>query len=345
MEYIVKTRLSAYEGVPAGQGKMVSGKYRTAMEFDQQIKNHATISLPVKPPYSFHWAMEYLRSSPSAVLEKVDLDTGLQRMLYLEGIPVQLVVRSESADVRHPALFLDIHSGQQISSAICAASEQWARNMLNLDQNPRAFLALGKQDAPLQQLQERFYGMWPVRIASPYESLIWAIIGQQINVTFAHRLKCRFLKHCGESARMGDQEYYLFPEPERVACANQQELAALQFSRQKSEYITAVSAAVVDGRLNFDALHALLQEQAISHLLQFRGVGRWTAEYVLMRGLGYPDCIPAADIGLRRVAGKLYGLGRTASEMDVRDITERFHGWRSWIAFYWWMKLQQDSSK
>lgn len=75
----------------------------------------------------------------------------------------------------------------------------------------------------------------------------------------------------------------------------EQELAALQYSPQKSGYIAAVSSAVVDDRLNFDAIRALSPEQAISHLMKFRGVGRWTAEYVLMRGLGHPDCIPKAD--------------------------------------------------
>ena len=322
---------------------MAPGEYRKAKVADHIIGNHVTIPLPVDPPYSFYWAMEYLWSSPSTVLENVDPDAGLQRMLRLDGIPVLLVLRSESEDVEHPALFVEIQSDRKISRVIRDAGLNWARNTLNLDQNPRDFLALGKQDAPLRQLQERFRGMRPVRIASPYESLIWAIIGQQIHVAFARRLKCRFLEHYGDQILMGGQPYPVFPEPEQVIRAGQQELAALQFSRQKSGYIAAVSAALVDGRINFDAIHALPPEQAISHLMKFRGVGRWTAEYVLMRGLGYPDCIPAADIGLRKVAGDLYGLGRTASEKEVRDITEQFHGWRSWIAFYWWMTLQQTA--
>ncbi|WP_414041519.1 DNA-3-methyladenine glycosylase family protein [Acidithiobacillus sp. M4-SHS-6] len=306
--------------------------------------NPVTIPLPVDPPYSFRWAMEYLRSSPSTVLENVDPDTGLQRMLRLDGMPVLLTLRSASEDAEHPALFVKMQSAGEMTRTIRDTGVLWARNFLNLDHHPRHFLTLGKGDAPLRQLQERFYGMRPVRIASPYESLIWAIIGQQVNVAFARRLKCRFLEHCGNPVHMGDQHYPVFPEPEQVLQASQQELAALQFSRQKSAYITAVSAAMADGRLNFNTIRALPAEQAISHLLQFRGIGRWTAEYVLMRGLGYADCIPAADVGLRKVAGELYSLGRTASEMELRAITEPFRGWRSWVAFYWWMTLQQVST-
>ena len=71
------------------------------------------------------------------------------------------------------------------------------------------------------------------------------------------------------------------------------------------------------------------------------GVGRWTAEYLLMRGLGFPDVIPAADGGLRKVMGLAYGLGRNATEDEVREIAERWKGWRSFGAFYWWFALQQ----
>ncbi|MBU2751322.1 DNA-3-methyladenine glycosylase 2 family protein [Acidithiobacillus thiooxidans] len=305
--------------------------------------HRVTLPLPVDPPFSFRWAMEYLSSSPSTVLENVDPHAGLQRVLYLHGRHVLLVLRSASEDVEHPALFVEMHSERKISRAICDAGLHWARNTLNLDQNPHDFLELGKRDAPIRQLQEQFRGMRPVRLASPYESLIWAIIGQQIHVAFARRLKYRFLEHCGDQVQIDGHQYPVFPEPEQVLRADLQELAALQFSRQKSAYIAAVSAAVADGRLNFEAISTLPQEQAISHLTKFRGIGRWTAEYVLMRGLGYLDCIPAADIGLRKAAGELYGLGRTASEKEVRDITEPFQGWRSWVAFYWWMALQQNN--
>lgn len=129
--------------------------------------HRVTLPLPVDPPFSFRWAMEYLSSSPSTVLENVDPHAGLQRVLYLHGRPVLLVLRSASEDVEHPALFVEMHSERKISRAICDAGLQWARNMLNLDQNPHDFLKLGKRDAPLRQLQEQFRGMRPVRLASP----------------------------------------------------------------------------------------------------------------------------------------------------------------------------------
>jgi DNA-3-methyladenine glycosylase II len=75
-------------------------------------------------------------------------------------------------------------------------------------------------------------------------------------------------------------------------------------------------------------------------MTRLRGIGRWTAEYVLMRGLGVPDSFPAADTGLRAAIGKAYGLGRSATETEARAHAERWVGWRSWAAFIWWMALQ-----
>ena len=74
-------------------------------------------------------------------------------------------------------------------------------------------------------------------------------------------------------------------------------------------------------------------------LTALRGVGRWTAEYVLMRGLGHEDVIPAADVGLQSAIGRAYGLERKATEREVRELAERWVPHRSHAAFAWWWSL------
>ena len=61
-----------------------------------------------------------------------------------------------------------------------------------------------------------------------------------------------------------------------------------------------------------------------------------------MRGIGHPDVIPAGDGGLRRIIGQRYGMGRLASESEVRTIAEPWTGWRSYFAFYLWFTLQEE---
>ena len=80
-------------------------------------------------------------------------------------------------------------------------------------------------------------------------------------------------------------------------------------------------------------------DEAVAELTRLRGVGRWTAEYVCLRGLGHRDAIPAADVGLKIAIGRAYGLGRQATEAEIRALAERWAGWRGHAAFCWWYSL------
>ena len=85
---------------------------------------------------------------------------------------------------------------------------------------------------------------------------------------------------------------------------------------------------------------SLSDEEAGDRLGEIKGVGRWTAEIVLMRGLGRPDIFPAGDLGLQAAVQELWGLSERPPEKAVREIAERWAGWRSYAAFYLWMILQ-----
>ena len=111
-----------------------------------------------------------------------------------------------------------------------------------------------------------------------------------------------------------------------------------QFSRQKVEYVKGIAAAVLGGRIDFELLRTVAPEQALNALIAIKGIGRWTAEYLLIRALGFPDAIPAADVGLRKAIGKAYGMGRNATEAEVRILAEKWQGWRGWAAFYFWLE-------
>ena len=198
------------------------------------------------------------------------------------------------------------------------------------------------QDQFGQELLTRFRGVRPVQLPDIFETITWAIIGQQINVIFAAKCKRAFVERFGTSFELDGESWMLFPTAERVVDINEAELAQIQFSRQKSRYILNLAREIVDGRLDLEALLTMPPDAAQERLEQLTGIGRWTAEYVLMRGIGHPDVIPAGDGGLRRIVGERYGLGRLASEAEVRTIAEPWAGWRSYFAFYLWFTLQEE---
>jgi DNA-3-methyladenine glycosylase II len=292
-------------------------------------------SVPTTRPFNFPIALEYLRTSPSVVVERIGPD------FYAR--PVRLQDQEALVEVQAGADgSLDVQvKGQALGPSHQAEAERLVQRVFatNVD-----VAGLEQLDDPVfAPLVERYRGVRPVQIPDVFEAIVWAIIGQQINVIFAAKCKRALVDHFGGTLEVDGQTYRTFPSPEQMLAIREDDLRAIQFSRQKIRYSLALAREVADGRLDLGALAAAPPDEAQARLEQLTGIGRWTAEYVLMRSLGHRDVIPAADGGLRRAIGFAYGLDRLASETEVRQIAERWAPWRSYGAFYWWFTLQEEA--
>jgi DNA-3-methyladenine glycosylase II len=94
--------------------------------------------------------------------------------------------------------------------------------------------------------------------------------------------------------------------------------------------------------LDLEGLRDLDPALAHTRLMEQKGVGPWTAQYVGLRALGHLDCLPAADVGLQRVIRDLYGLRQQPSAAQVEKLAERWAGWRSYATFYLWLTYWED---
>ncbi|HEY1348469.1 MAG TPA: AlkA N-terminal domain-containing protein [Ktedonobacteraceae bacterium] len=299
-----------------------------------------SIELTPLAPYNFALALTYLQTSPSAILERIEEQRTYRRAMHIDGRDVLLSAWSVGT-VQAPRLVMEL-AGADLSADMLSHAAQRMRNLFSLESDPEPFQRTCARDPVFGRLLQRYCGLRPVLIASPYEALIWAIIGQQVNVAFARKLKQALVNLCGLHLSLEGVTYPLLPRPHDVANLDERVLRALEFSSQKAAYLVHLSQAVAAGDLDFSALGSIAHPEAVSRLMQFKGIGRWTAEYVLMRGLGAGDSLPAADPGLRAIIGRSYGLGRTASEAEVRAFAEAWTGWRGWAAFYWWLTIQQE---
>jgi DNA-3-methyladenine glycosylase II len=306
------------------------------------ISTVATLRTELAPtaPYSFDLALKYLRDAPSAVLERIGADGVYRRALTLDGRDVLLALRSLGT-VEAPRLELMV-MGADVGDALMERAAALIRHTFALNEDPAPFLALAERDPTFGALIRRHYGLRPAHIPLPFEALLCGVLGQQINVAFARKLKLALYGLAGRTLTIGDVVYPLLPEPAAVATLEVEALRERQISRSKAAYIIGLAQAVASGELDFAALAALPHADAQAALTRFTGVGRWTAEYILMRGLGARDSIPAADAGLRAAIGRAYSLGRNATESEVRQRAEVWAGWRGWATFYWWFSLQYD---
>jgi len=167
-----------------------------------------------------------------------------------------------------------------------------------------------------------------------FRSLLRALVSQQLSVKAAATIFSRVL-----ALLPGDD---VCPRPEAVLQLSPETLRGAGLSRQKASYLHDLSARIVAGTLRLDELDGLSDEQVMTALTAVKGVGRWTAEMILIFQLGRPDVLPVDDVGLLRSIQNVYGLRRRPSEKQVLRMGERWKPYRSIASWYLWAALDNQ---
>jgi DNA-3-methyladenine glycosylase II len=187
------------------------------------------------------------------------------------------------------------------------------------------FYTLASHDAALGPLAQRFCGMKPPRFATVFESVITAIASQQVTRTVGVLLLNRLAVSYGATLREGDVAAYAFPHAEDLATLHPVHLRQLGFSRQKSRAIIELARSITVEGLDLERLAELPDEKAVECLCALQGVGRWSAEYVLLRGLGRTNVFPGDDVGARNNLQRWLNLGKP---LDYAAVHRALKRWR-----------------
>ncbi len=202
--------------------------------------------------------------------------------------------------------------------------------MLGLDIDMTGFYRLAESDSRLITLVKSFAGFKPPRLESIHEALLNGIACQQISLIAGIHLLNRLSARYGIS--LGD--HHAFPRPQDLLGASVEDMKQLGFSGRKAEYILAISRAIVDGHLDLDSLEGLDDDSVTTTLRNVRGVGRWTAEYVALRGLGRLDVYPADDIGNQAKLQQWQNLSEQPNYDGVHQIIDKWLPYRGLIYFH-----------
>lgn len=201
------------------------------------------------------------------------------------------------------------------------------------------FYALNTQQKT-EWLVKEYVGLRLVMIPDFFEAMCWSVIGQQINLTFAFTLKRRLVELCTDSLLYDGYEHYSFPSPEQIATLNIQELKDIQFSQRKAEYIIGIAKLFVKKELSHSKIASLTDTQSmIEELCRIRGIGEWSANYILMKAFMRMDCITHGDTGIQAAVRKKTQLNRKPTRDEVVDFLKPFKNWESYVVFYLWRSL------
>ncbi|MED3513803.1 DNA-3-methyladenine glycosidase II [Bacillus subtilis] len=225
--------------------------------------------------------------------------------------------------------------------------EQWKREEIvkyihewfDLDNDLTSFYEMAKADPLLKMPARKFYGLRVIGIPDLFEALCWGVLGQQINLAFAYSLKKQFVEAFGDSIEWNGKKYWVFPPYERIAQLTPIDLADIKMTVKKSEYIIGIARLMASGELSREKLMKMNFKDAEKNLIKIRGIGPWTANYVLMRCLRFPTAFPIDDVGLIHSIKILRNMNRKPTKDEILEISFSWKKWESYATFYLWRVL------
>ncbi len=222
-------------------------------------------------------------------------------------------------------------------------SENYIKNFViewfDLSTNIEPFYECLEKDKDFAFMTVDFGGLRLMGIPNAFEALCWCIIGQQINLSFAYSLKRRITEKYGMKMEFEGKNYWLFPKPEALARVLPDELRIFQFSQKKAEYVIEAASQFSSGNLSKDILGQLTTEEAIKKLTSIRGIGEWTANYLLMKSLRRQECITHGDVGLYNALLAIKDFPKRPEKQQILDLFANFKGWEAYLVFYLWRSL------
>jgi DNA-3-methyladenine glycosylase II len=267
-----------------------------------------TVALP--GPIDLPLSLEFLRRNGDDLIDRWD-GTCLIRTFTHEGQTIAYVCRPGGTR-ETPTLDVTVENTahrQMIEQTIQATFVA----------PPAEFADLLARDPIVARLEACYPGLRTARQFDLLAALVRCISAQQVNLRWATTTRRRLAEAFGERHAVGDHFVYRL-KPERLAGATVAEIRALQFTNRKAEYIISAAEAIASERLSLEELATLPDAEAVARLTALRGIGRWTAEWILARTLGRP-CVVAGDLGVRKAVGLAYLGTKLPPEEAVRQAT------------------------
>ncbi|XXM72690.1 DNA-3-methyladenine glycosylase family protein [Lysinibacillus sphaericus] len=294
------------------------------------------ITIHPPDPFSFDECLIFLGRNDREILHTIS-DGCLMKLVRLNGELILFKVQSVNKSLK-----VEFLNGIPSEAAREKAAE-YIWEWFDLDADLNQFYQWGSDDPVLSKLIGNYTGLRMIAIHDLFEALVWAVLGQQINLTFAYTLKKRLVEEYGERMTFNGEAYWLFPSFEVIAPLDEDDLRKLQITGRKAAYIIGIAAAMKDGRLKKESLRKLDEQQARKALLQYKGIGAWTADYVMMKCFLVKTSFTVGDVGLQNALKAALGYERKPALEEMEAFSHKWEGWQAYAAFYLWRSLYDEA--
>lgn len=253
------------------------------------------------------------------------------KALLLSGKPCHLELGFSERRVR-----VTVTARRRPAARMMFAAHERVRRMLGLGTDPGPFERRVRRTRGLSRLVRGRHGLRIPLTSDAFEGLVWVIVGQQVNLTFASTCRNRLIELAGQPAGDG---YVAHPTPAAVAALDYADLERRQFSRRKAEYLIDTSRSIAAGDVDLEGLAHAPATEVEQTLGAVRGLGPWSVQYLLMRSFGLEDCVPVGDVALEAALQRFFDLDSRPDPGRTLRLMEPFAPHRSLATFHLWKTL------
>ena len=283
------------------------------------------------PPFDFAQSLRFLGHFPPMQNEQALAALTLTKALSINGQTVAFQLTSTGTP-DEPKLAYTLLSEQPITEDIKLAILDRVTFFLGLEDDLKPFYAIGRKDPVFAPIVQHFYGYHQVKFTTPFENACWATLSQRNPMANSIKVKHLLTETFGGCITVDGIVYHAFPEPAQLLEADEQKLLSVIRHERRTEYVRAVAAAFAHVDEQF--LRTAPYEEVEAWLQSIKGIGAWSANFIMLRGLGRMDKAPVAEKMMFETVSRLYKQGQEVTAEDVRQLAEPYGSYQGYWAHY-----------
>jgi DNA-3-methyladenine glycosylase II len=291
-----------------------------------------TLTVEAVAPFNFDLTAQIFHSGDKQIRSYRD---GVFSQILKLNDQLVLVKVTSAGTIEQPKLTVELKANKPITAEDKQRAQETVKFIFNLGFDLGAFYQEIKDDRTMQDITRQLYGLKNPTTPTVFEALVDSIVEQQISIKVAIAIEEKLTKKLGDRLDIDGDTYFAFPTPQILACTSVDKIQQVGLSRRKAEYIQEAAKLIVNGKLDLEHLKTHQNpEEIIAELDAIRGIGVWTAELTMLRGMQKLDALPADDLGVRRVISRYFCGGKPIRSAEAREIAKSWGRWKGLAAFY-----------
>ena len=289
-------------------------------------------TLTPTPPFDFEQTLNFVRRFRSRDYERNPAHEQirgnvLQRVVSVDGEPVFFRVKSVGT-LQEPGLECTLYA-ERLTDELTEATAERVRFFLSLDDDLTPFYTLAQSDPAFSDVVQHLYGYHAFKVLTPFEAACWALIQQRTPNSFAHLTMKRLTELFGRGLELDGVTHRAFPEASQMLDNPEQRvLEATNNTRKTERFLDLIKAFATADE---DFLRTAPYAEVSKWLADIRGIGAWSIDFIMLRGLGRYERTPWTDTGLLDAVSSVYTQGLSISQGSARELAERY----GWYQGYW----------